>query len=193
MIYAHAGDLFFTSGSSLLARAIRWVETEDGEEPTLTNHVGLVTGSGFMIPPEEFAKGDLAGTVEALWRVEHTRWWERHGHEPTTLMVWRPVTLDTAGLHRMANYAYKQVGNKYGWWKLGFHALKRFAGIDARSAMHIDKRPICSYLAAKAYSLANIHFGGLAAIQTPDSMHDYVRNMRDVTWWFVGKETINVG
>jgi hypothetical protein len=68
------------------------------------------------------------------------------------------------------------VGAKYGWWKLGFHLLDRaiFKGRKVLSALlRVDKRPICSYLAARVCATVGSDFGMVPQAATPDEMLDY--------------------
>ena len=72
--------------------------------------------------------------------------------------------------------ARKYVGDTYGWWKLLFHLADRglFKGKKVLSSLlFMDKRPICSYLAAKVNAAAGRFFNGISPeAATPDEMLD---------------------
>jgi hypothetical protein len=197
MIYGLRGDIFFTGSTSTLGELIRWGETEEGEENTLVNHVGEVVEEGFIVPPivsdeEHQSLISYAKTIEALWHTEYTEWWDRHGHESTTIEVWRPVGQTFEEIDREVQYLHTMVGKRYGWWKLAAHLVdtKIFRGKRVlRRLLTVDSRPICSYLIGKAKCLGNMSFGQRPEECTPDSMHDHVRISPQ--WYFVGKETLN--
>jgi len=188
----HAGDVFFTRSESLLGKAIRWVERDPDEEKSWANHDGVVVKDGW-ITPCSFSETDvLAKVVEALWKVRHHTFWSHYKDQTVIVEVWRRSFLTPRQVQRVTEYARNQEGNKYGWWKLLPHALDRFFfGGKKRVSklLHIDKRPICSYLVAKAYSLIKIDFGGRAQAMDPDEMHDWV--VLNHNWEFVGREELN--
>lgn len=186
-IYARAGDVFFTRSNSILGRLIRWAETDPGEEPTWANHTGVVVEDGWIVPPpwafepgadliHEYTR--LAVVVEALWHVR------RGTLNPNNVdvRVFRPVpAYSAAELVRFRREAGRYVGDKYGWWKLLFHLADRaiFKGRKVLSqTLHVDERPICSYLAAKVHEVARPGewFGVRPEVATPDEMLDFVQN-----------------
>ena len=190
MILAKAGDVFFTSSPSLLGTAIRWAERDRGEADTEVNHTGEVTRDGFLVPHS--IDDPLAETVEALWHVERNLWYQRHCGEEVTVELWRCIGQTQEEIDREVAFLYSHVGDKYGWWKLAAHFLdnKILGGKRvARRLLTVDGRPICSYLVAKAKSLAQVTFAGRPEEQTPDGMHDYVKQSAD--WYIVGKEKLN--
>ena len=85
----------------------------------------------------------------------------------------------------------EQVGNKYGWWKLGLIAAQRFTRIAFTDFMFIKDRPICSVLSAIGKAYAGVFFDREPMKCTPDNMHDYVRGSAE--WTFVGRGHINGG
>jgi hypothetical protein len=185
-----AGDVFFSRGTSVLGRLIRWVERDPGEEPTWANHVGVVVKAGWLVP--DGGAEPLAQTVEALWRVEHTRWWLRHRHEKCyKVQVWRHVGLSGPEARRVSDYALKHAGDTYGWWKLGFHLADRllFEGDKKLSRLlRVDDRPICSYLVAPEFEVVGVDFGIPAVATDPDEMLDH-RERRE-QWRLVGRERL---
>lgn len=169
-IWAEAGDTFFTRSESLLGRLIRWVETDPGEtNGTWANHAGVVVEAGWIGP----GQAPQAVVVEALWKTRKGPW--ENYKDGAEIRVFRPIPPYTPielAFFKVA--ALKFVGDTYGWWKLGFHLLDRaiFRGKKVLShLMFIDKRPICSYLAAKVNQAArpigataptNVFFKGVA-------------------------------
>lgn len=168
-IWAQAGDTFFTRSSSLLGKAIRWAETDPGEEPTWANHTGVVVESGWIggtLLPQ-------AVVIEALWKT-------RRGPLRTNgvdVRVFSPVpALNAEDRIRFLTAANAHVGDTYGWWKLLFHLADRavFRGNKVLSRLlRVDKRPICSYLAAKVNATVYRSFGMKPETATPDEMMDY--------------------
>lgn len=187
-----AGDVVFVRGQGVLQRLIRWAETEPGEEATWANHVAVVVKAGWLVPPDPSERRGLAETVEALWRVEHNRWWNRHkADKGCEVMVYRHGNMTPDQVEHVTRYAMNQVGNKYGWWKLGVHLADRliFGGKTRLSRwLCVDKRPICSYLVARAFEVVGIGFGMPAAVATPDEQLDWCQ--AEPPWQRVGAEAI---
>jgi len=182
-IYARAGDVFFTRSNSLLGRAIRWAETDPGEEPTWANHTGVVVESGWIggtaDPAYVRATYDPnyseAIVVEALWKTRRGPL-KVNGIE---VRVFRPKPpLDAVRLQRFRLAAGSHVGERYGWWRLLMHLTDRalFRGNKVVSRIAFVKgRPICSYLAAATFAVVGVTFGPVPpAAQTPDVMLDWV-------------------
>ena len=170
-IYAHAGDVFFTHSESLLGKLIRWTETDPGEEPTWANHTGVVVESGWIGERDPLAI--QAVVIEALWKTRKGPL-KVNGIE---VRVFGPIPV--YGEEELAAFraeAETYVGDTYGWWKLLFHAADRaiFKGRKIFSLMlHKDKRPICSYLAAKVCAVVGSTFGVDPQAADPDEMLDY--------------------
>lgn len=173
-----SGDVFFSRSDTALGKLIRWAQRAPGEEKSWANHTGLFVETGGF---------EQAAVVEALGRV---RLGPLEG--PIEVEVWRHSGLDADTRHRITTYAERQVGNKYGWWKLLFHLGDRllFKGEKkVSSLLRLEKRPICSFLVAMAYSKAGIHFNGFRPeAADPDEMHDFVK--ASPVWTLVGKESI---
>lgn len=183
-VWAEAGDVFFARGSGLLERAIQLAEKDAGEKAeSWANHMGVVVGAGWLVPPpqQEDDRSQLATTVEALWTVERCRWWTRHrkeyeeeGYRVRAFGRTVPATVDQ--VVAVINRALTYVGDKYGWWKLGFHLADRvlFGGKKVLSGlMFLDSRPICSYLAAHACDAAGWRFGADPDAVDPDLAMDW--------------------
>ena len=157
-------DLVFTAGKGLLSRAIRWATTDPGEEKSLTNHVGIISKGGDV---------KEAKIIEALWHVENHSLYGQY-HNNGTVAVFRPLNLTEEQKEIIRAYLLKHVGNKYGWWKLGFHAAARFTRWKwIRNLSFLDSRPICSYLVARAFEEAGLSFGMEADGADPDEMMDF--------------------
>jgi hypothetical protein len=176
MIWARAGDTFFTRSTSLLGRLIRWGETESGEMRTWTNHTGVVIEPGWLMPPNDYKRQYLpAIVVEALWKV-------REGPlklNDTEVRAFRPIPpYYDLELARFIVEAKSFVGNRYGWWKLFGFLIKRatHGKVDPTKFYFIKNRPICSYLAAWCNKEARpslLNFGMLPQMADPDEMLDY--------------------
>lgn len=171
-IYVRAGDVGFTRSSSLLGRLIRWVETDPNEEPAWANHTFIVVEDGWIRGSSDpFAIS--AVVVEALWKT-------RRGPlqvNGIAVRVFGPVPpYEPAELAAFRAEAETFVGDTYGWWKLLFHAADRvvFKGTKVLSTLlRVDKRPICSYLAAKVSAVVGSTFGVEPQAADPDEMLDY--------------------
>ena len=154
-LYAMAGDTFFTHSSTLLGRLIRWGETDPGEaKDTWANHTGVVVQSGWIggcpgfdaLGPRE---GVQAVVIEALGHVRRCPL----DVSKIEVRVFRPIPAYTAAeLGKFTLTAESYVGATYGWWKLLFQLADRqfFKGKKVlTTALHLDSRPICSYLAGR--------------------------------------------
>jgi hypothetical protein len=163
-IMLETGDIVFTRGDSLLAKAIRWAETEPGEEPTETNHVGVITKTGSLHSAE---------ITEALWKVQTAPMYVRY-HKQGKVAVFRPLNVEDEGIEEIQAEALAHVGQTYGWWKLVFHLAARLTRWQwVKSLLFVDSRPICSYLVALAYQKAGLTFGIEGRSADPDEMMDY--------------------
>lgn len=189
------GDVFFTRSSSLLGRLIRWAETDPAEESTWANHVGLVVSSGWIAPPSSpFVRERLAGVVESLWHTESWCWYDAHKWDSgNTIRVYRHRALSRSEsmTHAVIGRALEFVGLKYGWWKLIAHLVDRMAFSGRKTVsnfLQIDKRPICSYTAAKSFARGGVSFGMEPEAATPDEMMDACENNGE--WFLVGEYTI---
>jgi hypothetical protein len=177
-----AGDIGFVRGGSRLGRIIRWFEREKGEEPTWPNHVLTFTRDGDLYTAE---------MVEAQWHVQEGVWYELHGHENCELEIWRVRDQTAFGINREIVWLRRQVGNKYGWWKLLLIAGQRFLSLPLKKAMFVTDRPICSILTALGKNLGGIYFDRKPMLCTPDNLHDYVVTSPD--WIRVAGVTLNKG
>lgn len=163
MVELEVGDIVFTRGDSILARAIRWAERGPGEPPSETNHVGVITKAGSLVGAE---------VTEALWRVTTSPMHKYHKNGKVA--VFRPLNVEDEDLEEIRAEALSHVGETYGWWKLIFHLLARVTGIKRfKQVFFIDSRPICSMLVALAYEKAGFTFGVSGRSADPDEMMDF--------------------
>ena len=188
------GDVVLTRSDTWLGAAIRFAERRPGD-PVNYNHVGIVTSSGSVGP------GGYAAMTEALWHVRCGFVWYLYGppagEKRPEVAVWRPGFMTSRERARVARVAACQVGEKYGWWKLGCHlgdsVLSAVAHRDIRlfrRSLFLSSRPICSYLVADAFdSAAGYRFGIPAHTASPDDIDDWVSNPKN-GWTLVFKGTI---
>ena len=164
-IYVKAGDTFFTHSNTLLGKLIRWGETDLGEtNGTWANHMGVVVEDGWIGDTDPQAVPAII--IEALWKT-------RKG--PLTLAgnlgvrVFRPIPpYSPEELTRFRSKAEEFVGRTYGWWKILFQLADRvlFKGRKVlTTALFLDKRPICSYLAARVNAAAESLERQIARVQ----------------------------
>ncbi len=193
MIYAQPGDVGFTRGTGLFQQAIRYVTQGPNEEKTWANHTLMFTTAGIVGDAPMLMQ---AHAVEALARVEENPWFDRHRTEDGyTLRVFRPTFLMPIQTRRLIETARSHIGQEYGWWKLGAHLIDRFLFDDRKvisNVLHVDDRPICSYLVARAYEVAGYPhaFGPIkAGAQDPDEMMDFCREetYHGTVWNYVGE------
>jgi len=115
-----------------------------------------------------------------LWRVEIHEvgprvegYVERGG----TVEVWRARGLRDCDRVDVAHRLQKYRGRRYGWWKIGVHALERAFGgrFVFRRLLRWDRYPICSWVAAFAFEPLRHHFFGVdPRLAQPDDIHDCV-------------------
>jgi hypothetical protein len=189
------GDVGFCRGRGFMSWAIREAQKRPGEAPSWANHTVLFTYPGSI--GRNIPRAHQAHAIEALWHVEHNPWWERHREEDGyTVQVFRPLFLDWDDAPKVVDNAMAHLGARYGWWKLGFHLTDRvlFDGDRKLSRfLHVDSRPICSYLVAQAFADAGYPeaFGTEVPpqAQDPDDQHDHVTSGLG-RWAFVGEYQI---
>jgi len=189
VIYALAGDIFFTRSRSLLGRLIRWAETDPNEPNGVwANHVGVVVSPGWIVPPPLDRQFAQAVVVESLWKTEKWAWWDNHKNEVgLEIRVYRKPNLNFEQLIRIEAEADKYVGKTYGWPKLFVHLADRvlFGGHKTLSNfLFYEKRPICSYTVAHAFAAGSVGFGMHPNAADPDEMSDYCEASDE--WVLVG-------
>lgn len=177
MLHTQPGDVGFTRSNTKLGAVIRYVDVSPDGRPTWANHMLMFTTPGVVgnVPVHQQAMA-----VEAQWHVEHKPWWDRHKDEPgNRIRVYRPLFLRRLeDVDVIVARALEHVGARYGYWKLGAHALDRYLFNGEKvisSLLFLDSRPICSYLVADAYAEAGYleAFGQDPQGVSPDSGLDF--------------------
>jgi hypothetical protein len=199
------GDVGFAQGTGLLQRTIRHTTRGPREEKTWANHALMFTHKGAVGP---VPRAEQAWAVEALWRVEHNPWWERHESESGyRIRIYRPDFVMPTEMRGIVQHALEHEGERYGWWKLGTHLLDRVLFDDKKvlsSFLRVDSRPICSYLVARAFEEEGYRyaFGDIPPVaQDPDEMMDHTEKTSWMTpaqiaaqclaqWSYVGETRI---
>lgn len=164
------GDIFFTRGTSLLSKCIRFCTRILGEERTRINHVGIVVSKGDMCS---------AKVVEALSKVKmHTLWREYCPPKKDMVAIYRPLDFTQDEIEKIVDAAKKQVGKRYGYTKLVVHFLDWLCfGVYAfRRLVPGDKYPICSWLVAHSFSTVGTNFGVDPGKAEPDDIWDFITN-----------------
>jgi len=173
--FAQPGDVFFTRGTSLLSRAIRWAERMPGEDETWTNHVGVVTTPGYFVPPD-CKPHTLAMVSEALWHVEHHEWWANNKkNQGQCVAVFRPYGLSDYRVRQIVSDALSRTGDRYAWWRLfGFLGERLTYGcLPLTKLFFLKERNVCSNHAGLAMMKGGVYFGQQPFDLDPDEMLDY--------------------
>ena len=183
-LFAPRASLFFTRGSGLLARAIRWGERDPrkNEEVSWANHVGVVTRSGYITRPPV---GQDAQVSEALWKIMHQSWWEAHKGENTDVAIFRRRDMNLLQETDIVRDALTRTGNKYAWWRLLGYLGERFTKIKFSKMFVLKDRNVCSNHVGLAYAAAGITFPEPPGQLDPDEIFDHcIAN--PVLWEFMG-------
>jgi len=162
------GDIFFTKGTGLLSRAIRFFTRGIGEKRTRVNHVGVI------VSPGDF---ETCVAVEALVKVREHSVWSRYGPPIKDLVAaYRRKELSGEQRSTIVAEAKEQVGKEYGvgkvvahfldWCLLGAYVFRRLA--------NNGRYPICSWLVAHAFDKAGVRFGVPPEKADPDHIWDAV-------------------
>ena len=167
------GDVFLTRGSSIISQLIRFFSQSIGENRTMVNHVGVVVEEGTL---------KTCVAVEALSKVTQHKLWERYGPpDDDSVAIFRPTNLALDEIAKIVAYAKKQVGRKYGYFKIFMHLLDWFfLGIYFfRRFANNGNYPICSWLVAYAFSEAGKNFRVEPGAAEPDDIWDFVTTNKD--------------
>ncbi len=158
-------DIFFTRGTGILSRLIRFFSRGIGEARTKVNHVGVVVEAG---PIEK------AVVIEALSRVKRHRLADQYGGTSHEVAVYRPLNASQDDVRVIVAAAENYEGLEYGYFKIVLHVLdwvllgaylfRRLAG---------DRYPICSWLVAHSYKKAGLFLGVEAGEAQPDDIWDF--------------------
>lgn len=199
-----AGDVGFTRGQGFVSLAIRYATTGPDERPSIVNHTLMFTSDGIAAPLQPglaVPVVDQARCIEALWHVQHHKWWNAHKHQKgDKIYVYRPLFLSEEARDRVVRKALQYDGANYGWFKLPIHLVDRvlFGNRKVFSRLlFIDSYPICSYLIANAFADAGFRIAFGSEIppeaQDPDNQMDHCEDYSDGVvpeWEFVGVATI---
>jgi hypothetical protein len=173
------GDVGLTASTTWLGRSIRrW----QGVDEAKVNHVFIVV-----------SRDPGAWSTEALWRVRSgdVRGFYAAPRSKDLVAVYRLKGLTDEDRRSIAREVSRYSARSYGVGKIVLHAidhvLSRLSGRTvflARRLARLDRVPICSYLAAKAYDRPFVglstgyRFLGLPpeAVQPDDIMDDVENN-----------------
>lgn len=141
-------DLVFVEGGSWISAGIQAISADIGEEALWPSHVAVVVdGLGSLV--EANAHG-----------VEKTNLYTRYASTRTA--IYRPLNLPNSDQHRILNYLYSSVGQRYSYITLAQHLLVRLfrskSWADTLAAIDLPNQ-VCSELAAKAFLHAGRDFG----------------------------------
>lgn len=157
---------FLYSGDSLLSKLIRIGETSIGEEDSVINHVGIVTGYGPI---------NIADSIEALVKVKQHTIYSQYHNQKDQVAIFRPNNLTPEQIVEIQRKAISYVGREYGYLKIATHTLDYVTGkhFIFRRLTHSDKYPICSWVVAHAYKAAGLDFGCDPGMADPDDIWDF--------------------
>jgi hypothetical protein len=178
------GDIVLTTGGGWISKLIRKFTRTKGEGKTRYNHVGIVVKPGTI---------DTAIIVEALHRVRRHTIASNYGKPGAGwVAVWGPPKIWTERtVAKVVKDAESYTGKKYGYLKIGLHALDYYLGKILRKEVFLfrrigfmDRYPICSWLVAHAYDTIGYRFQGKHPdVVQPDDIGDHVRHPQ--TGWYV--------
>ncbi len=172
-----ACDILGTANPDLTGRLIRFFERAPQQPKPQVSHVGLIAASMPLI---------FAPVIEALATVRNRVMWDAYVKSKTPVRIWRPKTLTEGQKTRILAKANSYVGRKYGWIKIGAHAvdwlLSKLFSRDvyaARRVAGLDRYPICSWVVAQAYAAAGLYFGVEPGAAQPDDIDAYCASHPD--------------
>ena len=167
------GDIVLVKGNSLISRLIRIFTRHIGEKRTKVNHVGMITGTGWIA--SEFWQAEI---TEAVSKVRTKELNKAYGPPRRyQVAVYRPTNLTPEQIRIVAETALAHVGQSYGYCRIVAHALDRlFLGIYFfRRLIPNNKYPICSWLVAHAYGKVGKNFGVPTGMADPDDIWDFLQ------------------
>ena len=158
-------DIFFTRGTGLLSRLIRFFSRGIGEARTKVNHVGVVVEAGPI---------EGAVVIEALSRVKRHRLvgqYEGMSHE---VAVYRPMNVSQDEVNVIVAAAEYYESRRYGWPRLILHFLDWvLLGAYVFRRLAGDRYPICSWLVAHSFKKAGLFFGVEPGEAQADDIWDF--------------------
>jgi hypothetical protein len=168
-----SGDIFLTKGPGLISWLIRFCSRSIGEKRTKVNHAGVVATEGTL---------KTAEIVESVAVARRCLLWEHYGpRSKNAVAIYRPLNLTPDQVAVIVATAERQVGKKYGIWKLAAHFLDwLLLGVYLfRRLANNGDYPICSWLVAYAFSKARKNFGVPPGAAEPDDIWDFVNKHTD--------------
>lgn len=161
-------DIFLTRGSSVLSKVIRFFTRTIGERRTKVNHVGIIVEVGSV---------RHCMVIEALSKVKKHSLWSQYGPLKKDLVaVFRPINLTQNEKGIILHTANKQVGRKYGYFKIITHLLDwmLLGAYVFRRLTNDGRYPICSWLVAHSFAKAKKYFDVKPGAADPDDIWDFV-------------------
>jgi len=89
--------------------------------------------------------------------------------------VWRYRAMHEAQRGAVVSKLQTYAGRRYGWWKVGVHALDKLCGgrYVFRRLLGWDRYPICSWVVACAFEVVRPKFFGIVSdAAQPDDIYD---------------------
>ncbi len=167
----HRADIFFTRGSGLVSRLIRFFTRGIGESRTRVNHVGVVVEAGSL---------DEAVVIEALSRVRRHRLMDQYAGTRHEVAVYRPRDVSEDGVRVIVAAAEGYEGREYGWLKLILHFLDWvLLGVYLFRRLAGNRYLICSWLVAHSFRKAGLFFGVEPGEAQPDDIWDFIQESPD--------------
>jgi hypothetical protein len=166
------GDVVLTRSGGIVGWAIRLFTRRIGESRTKASHTGVIVAGG---PLRE------AIIVEALATVKRHKLWDRYSRRGHEVAVYRPLSLTDAEVAAIVGKAGTYVGRRYGYLKILAHWLDWVlqGAYVFRRLTNQDRYPICSWVVAHAFAVADRHFGVEPGEATPDDIWDFVTKNTD--------------
>lgn len=167
------GDILLSRGNSWLSKAIRFFSRSFGESRTKVNHAAIIVeGANFV---------GNAIIVEALATVKKHSIQKSYGDKNQSIAIFRPINLTDDQINLIVRKAEGYVGKTYGFLKIFTHMLDWAlnGAYVFRRFTNSGKYPICSYLVAYSFAVANKHFGVEPGQATPDDIWDFVTLNKD--------------
>lgn len=168
MINIQPCDIFFSRGSTVINRGIRFFEKTDKNPNVYVDHIGI-----FIEPATSL---DNAVCVDANMWVKRNRFWKTYCKNKFKVAIFRPLFLSDLEKLIVSDKAKSYIGMRYGFMKIVAHFLDYFFGGRNvfRRFLKEDEYPICSWIVAHSFSEVDESFGIDENIATPANMWDFV-------------------
>jgi len=161
-------DIFFTRGENFFSKAIRIFGIGNDRKAKI-NHVGIVVEEGPIYK---------ANAIEALTKVKKHTIFTQYHNSPNKVAIFRPLNLTKDDSDKIVEKALSYENLDYGYLKIVTHFLDFFTGGNYifRRITNNDDYPICSWIVAHAYKVADKHFGCEPGMANPDHIWDFCIN-----------------